>query len=221
MTDKELFLKCAKKVDINIGNYTITKVNDYVQVTKFLKKLRENKVPLGMDMASLTCSGDVEIVCEPTGHICLIENDNGCNDYFKFRGLLIINSKLSDSDSAPEMFFEADNDTEWLNSYEQKGYLYPNNDRYLGLVIESEGRVIYDKASIEEYLDLEEDSSYDSEIIAPKVRHIIRNTKREMLVYVNVQGYHNRLDGSAIIHKCSKYTSDDMIRAFKDNYREI
>ena len=221
MTNKEMFLKCAKEADIKVADFSMTRVMDYGQAVSFFRLLSVNNVKLGMDMASLTCSGDVEIVGAAQGHICMIEKDNGGNDYFKFKGLIVMNGELSDSDSSPELFIEADEDAEWLQLYGEAGFQYPGEGRYLGLQIESEGRFVYDKKSIDEYLDLEEESYYDSQIVVPPMRRIIRNTKREMLVYANVQGCKKRHRGNSIIYRGRNYTCDDMIKAFSSRYKEI
>lgn len=221
MTNKEMFLKCATDVGINVKDNSITKVSDYQQAVSFFRSLRENKVKLGMDMASLTCSGDVEIIGEPSGHICLVEKDNGCNDYFKFKEMIIINGDLNDSESAPEIFIESSEDTEWLNMYEECGFKYPGEGRYLGLKVESDGTIVYDKTSVKEYLDMEEEAYYDSEIIAPKLKRLIRNTRREMLVYINVQGCKKRHRGDSIVYRARNYTCDELIQSFSERYREI
>jgi len=221
MTNKELFLHCAEDAGIKVADYTVTKVQDYVQVVKFFGALTDNGVKLGMDMASLTCSGDVEVTGAQPRHIRLIEKDNGCHDYFKFKGMVMLNGDLNDPESSPEIFIEADEDIEWLQEYAQDGYPYVVECRYLGLEMESEGKFIYDKKRIEEYFDIEEESYYDSEIIVPLVKRVVRNTKREMLVYLNVQECVKRHSGSSIIYKARNYTCDDLINAFSDRYKEI
>ncbi len=221
MTNKEVFLKCAMDAGIKVADNAMTKITDYQQAVNFFRGLRDNKVKLGMDMASFTCSGDVEIIGEPSGHICLVEKDNGSNDYFKFKEMIIINGELNDPESAPEIFIESDEDTQWLKKYEKCGFQYPGEGRYLGLKIESEGTIIYDKASVEEYLDMEEEAYYNSEIAVPTLKRLIRNTKREMLVYINVQGCKKRHRGNMIIYRARNYTCDNLIDSFSKRYREI
>jgi len=221
MTDKELFLKSAKDEGIKTDNYSITKLTDYSQVSRFLNRLKKYKVSLGLDMSSLTCSGDVEIACVEKEHICLIENDNGSNDYFKFKSLLILNSELNNPESSPEMFFEAATDVDWLIKYEKEGYPYLDITEgiFWGLNIEDEGKIIYDKESIDKYLDLEEESYYNSEIIVPKIRRIVRNTKKGMIAYVNLQECSKRHSGDSIIYRARNFTCDDLLRGFSKHYK--
>lgn len=221
MTNKELFLKCAEEVGIKVADYTVTKVEDYTKAVRFFRALTENGVKLGMDMASLTCSGDVDVAAAIPKYIRLIEKDNGCQDYFKFKGMVILNGDINDSDSAPEIFIEADEDTEWLQKYAPDGYPRFRDGRYLGIEIKSDGQILYDKESIDRYLDMEEASYYDSEIIVPDAERIIRNTKRELLVYINVQGCRKRHRGSSIIYKAHGRTCDDLINAFSKRYTII
>lgn len=42
MTDKEKLLDCARKAEIEVGDYTITRVYDYGQVRNFLNLLEGN-----------------------------------------------------------------------------------------------------------------------------------------------------------------------------------
>ena len=221
MTDKELFLSCAEETGIKVADYAMTQVMDYEQAVNFFRALSVNNVQLGIDMSSLTCSGDVEIKGVSQGYICLVEKDNGRDDYFKFKGMVVMNGKLGDPDDAPEIFIEADVDTEWLQAHSKDGFQYQREGRYLGLWIESEGRFVYDKKSVNEYLDIEEGSYYDSEIVESPMRRIIRNTNRKMLVYVNVQECNKRHMGSSIIYKACNWTCNDVIKAFSSQYREI
>ena len=221
MTNKELFLECAEEAGIKVADYAMTRVTDYMQAVNFFNALWINNVQLGMDMASLTCSGDVKIEGVPQRHICLVEKDNGSNDYFKFKKMIVMNGELRNPDSAPEIFIEADTDIEWLQAYSRDGFQYLGEGRYLGLEIGPEGMFVYDEKSVNEYLDLEEESYYDPEIVAPPMRRIIRNTNREMLVYVNVQGCHKRHKGNSIIYRARNRTCDDIIKVFSKQYREI
>lgn len=221
MTDKELFLRCAEETGIKVADYAMTRVMDYGQAVNFFRALSINNVQLGMDMASLTCSGDVEIRGVSQGYICLVEKDNGSDDYFKFKGMVVMNGELRDTDAAPEIFIEADTDIEWLQAYSKDAFQYQGEGRYLGLWIESEGRFVYDQKSVNEYLDIEEESYYDSDIVAPSMRRIIRNTNREMLVYVNVQGCNKRHMGNSIVYRARNCTCNDIMRAFSSQYREI
>ena len=221
MTNKEIFLKCATEVGIKFEDNSMVRVSNYRQAVSFFRSLRENKVKLGMDMASLTCSGDVEIVGEPSGHICLIKKDIGSNEYFKFKEMVIINGTLNDPESAPEIFIESDEDTEWLNKYQNCGFEYDGEGRYLGLKVESDDTVVYDKKSVDEYLYMTEEAYYNPEITAPKLKSLIRNTRREMLVYINVQGCEKRHSGSTIVYEARNYTCDELIQGFSKRYREI
>lgn len=221
MNSKHLFLECARRNGINVADYAMTKVTDYMQAVRFFDDLRKCDVKLGMDMATLTCSGDVEVSGILSKHICLMEKDNGSNDYFKFKGMIILNGELNDPDSAPEIFIEADCDDEWLGAYAQDGFAYIREDRYLGLEIISEGRVIYDKDDIQEYLDIEEESYYNPEVSVPQLRRIVRNTRREMLVYINVQGCKKRHEGNQIVFRWNRFTCDDLIGVFSKQYKLI
>ncbi len=72
MTDKEKLLDCARRAEIEVGDYTITRVYDYGQVRNFLNLL-EGNVHLGMDMSWHKCSAyllynndmRLEICCFP------------------------------------------------------------------------------------------------------------------------------------------------------------
>lgn len=223
MSDKELFLRSAEEAGIKIENFSVTKVTDYSQVTTFLKKLREYKVHLGMDMSSLTCSGNVEIMCVESKHICLWEKDNVSSDYFKFKNLFILSRELDDPRSSLEMFFEADDDIEWLAAYSTVKYPYMDalNGTYLGLEIENEGKIIYDSRRIDELLDLEEQSWDDHEIVVPQFRKIVRNTKRGILAYVNLQECTIRFDGQEILSKVSNFDCSEFLKAFSTDYKII
>lgn len=221
MTNKEAFLMCAMNAGIKVADNTMTKITDYQQAVNFFKGLRDNKVKLGMDMASFTCSGDVDVIGETSGHICLVEKDNGSNDYFKFKEMIVINGELNDPESAPEIFIEADEDTQWLMEYERCSFQYPGDGRYLGLKDESDGTIIYEKRRVEECLDMEEEAYYNSKTAIPKFKRLIRNTKREMLVYINVQGCKKRHRGNLIIYRARNYTCDRLMENFSERYRVI
>ena len=85
----------------------------------------------------------------------------------------------------------------------------------------SEGRVIYDKDDIQEYLDIEEESYYNPEVSVPQLRRIVRNTRREMLVYINVQGCKKRHEGNQIVFRWNRFTCDDLIGVFSKQYKLI
>lgn len=228
MNNKELFIQCARQAGISIEDHSIVKVTDFRKVANFLSLLRNAKVLLGMDMSSLTCSGDVEIVpdsYEPY-HIMLIEKDNRCVDCFKFKSLLLLITDLEDPQSSPEMFFESDIDTEWLQRVPEEIRLLDlateNNGRYAGLMIPSlSDHVIYDKEKVDYYLELDHRYCEGLEVEVPEMTRYIRNTQREMLVYVNVQECLGRHHGSSIIYKCSRWTSDDLVKLFSKDYKLI
>lgn len=221
MTDKELFLKCAQKADIKVADYTMTRVKNYAQAVIFFRALRLNNVVLGIDMASQTCSGNVKIMEESQGCIYLMEKDNPIDDWFKFKEMIVMNGKLEDPDYAPEIFIEADTDIEWLRTYSKDGYQHLGEGRYWGLKSKSEERIIYDKKIIKEYLAIEEESCYNSEIVVPPMRKFLRNTNREMFAYINVQECRYRNDGRLIIYERCDYTCDDIIKVFSPKYKEI
>jgi len=223
MTDKELFLKCAQETGIKLADYAMTRVRDYAQAISFFRALRINNVLLGIDMASLTCSGNVKIMEESQGCIYLIEKDNSSDDWFKFKEMIVMNGELEDPDSAPEIFIESDTDIEWSRTYSKDGYQYGDWDegRYLGLQIKSERRIIYDKKSIKKYLAIEEESCHNPKIIVPPIRKFIRNTNREMFAYIDVQECKKRNDGRLIVFERCNYTCDDIIKMFSPNYKEI
>lgn len=221
MTEKEMFIKCAKESDIKVENFSITKVIDYTQAVKFFEKLRMCKVQLGMDMASSTCSGDVEIVGLPSGDVRLIEHDNSSDDYFKFKSMVIICGNLDDPESSPEIFIESDEDSEWLREYAEEGYMYVGEGRYLGLETKTDDMIVYNKKRIDEYLDLEEESYYDSDIASPILRRIVKNTKREIIAYINVQECMKRHDGNMILFKAHTFTCDEFIEIFSKKYKNV
>ena len=228
MKDKEKFFQSALDCGIKMESQTIVKIIDYRKVAEFLACLKQRNVRLGMDMSSLTCSGDVTIIadpCEPV-NIKLIENDNGCIDCFKFKGLLIMNTDIDDPESAPEMYFEADDDVEWLAKHPEETrmphLLSKNDGRYEGLEIPDIGSdVFYDKETVDKYMELDFRRCNGEDVYVPKMTRIIRNTRREMLVYANVQGCKKRHRGSDIIYKFSKNTCDDFVEGFSKYYKLI
>lgn len=221
MSDKELFLRSAKEIGIQLENYSITKVTDYRKTIMLLNNARNYKVMFGMDMYSGTCSGKVEITGIETKHIRLIEKDNGCDDYFKFKSMLILNGDINNPNSSPELFFEAEQDVEWLKKYKDRGYSYIVPNRYLGLEIEDGEMVVYDREKIEEYLNLEEQSYYNSDIVVPRTRKIVRNTESGMVVYANIQECKERHRGNVIIYKAQYYDSDYLLKCFSKEYKVI
>lgn len=228
MNGKEKFLQSALDCGMKMESQTIAKITDYRKVSEFLSYLKQRNVQLGMDMASLTCSGDVTIVADPDelGNIKLIENDNGCIDCFKFKGLLIMNTDIDDPESAPEMYFEADDDIEWLTKHPEETrtphLLSKNDGRYEGLEIPEFGPgVFYDKETVDKYMDLDFRRCNGENVYVPKMTRIIRNTRREMLVYANVQGCKKRHRGSSIIYRFSKNTCDDFVEGFSKYYKLI
>lgn len=106
MTDKEKLLEAARSAGIVVDNYTITRVYDYNQARVFLNNI-DSSIHLGMDMASLTCSGDVKIMPIGNNEIRLVANDNGSDNDFKFGGMLLLNSEIDDPNSSPELFIES------------------------------------------------------------------------------------------------------------------
>ena len=228
MSNKEMFLQSALDAGIKIESHKVTKITDYKKVSEFLMDLRQKNVELGMDMASLTCSGDVEIVPDlyEQGIIKLIENDNGCVDCFKFKGLIIMNTDIDNPESAPEMYFESDDDIEWLSKHPEETrvpHLISKDDgRYEGLEIPELGSgVFYDNKTVDEYMELDFRRCNGEEIYVPKMTRFVRNTRREMLVYVNVQGCLNRHRGNSIIYNFHKDTCDDFINRFSKYYKLV
>lgn len=61
-------------------------------------------------------------------------------------------------------------------------------------------------------IDCLEDDNYDPEIIVPKMRRIVRNTKEGMIAYINLQRCSLRNAGNSIIDSASNLTSDDFLR---------
>lgn len=221
MTDKEKFLKCAEEVGIRTASYSITRISDYLQAVKFFECLRKGHVKLGMDMASLTCSGDVEIVGAQIKRICLIENDNSIDDYFKFKDMLLINGDINDPESSPEIFIEADEDRDWLKVYGEHGFQYIQKGRYLALKNKLDDTIIYDEKTINDYLNLEQEAYYNPNVFVPPFRRQIFNTKGELLVYINVQECHKRHKGNKILFHARDTTCDDLTNAFQKKYKLI
>ena len=228
MNNKELFIQCARQAGISIEDHSIVKVTDFRKVANFLSLLRNAKVLLGMDMSSLTCSGDVEIVpdsYEPY-HIMLIEKDNRCVDCFKFKSLLLLITDLEDPQSSPEMFFESDIDIEWLQKVpEEMRYLDPvtkDNGRYVGLKVPSlSEQVIYDKDSIDHYLQSVPKYCEEQNMEVPVMTRFIRNTEREMIAYINIQSYKRTVPGNQIIRKYRQCLSEDFVHFFQKDYKLI
>lgn len=219
MTDKEKLLECAKNAGIAVGDYTIARVYDYQKVQLFFKLLGDS-VHLGMDMASLTCSGDVKIHPLDDGTIRLVARDNGSDDDFKFKGMLLLNSQISDPNSSPEIFFESDYDEQWHNLYAKDGFKYLDFDdgRYLILQDVNFGHYIYKKDDIEQYLDDEEEAYYNGKEPFTKCRRITKNTYGEMLAYINVQECMKRHEGDMILYRGKKLTCDQLANVFADRY---
>ena len=191
MTDKEKLLECAKNAGIAVGDYTIARVYDYQKVQLFFKLLGDS-VHLGMDMASLTCSGDVKIHPLDDGTIRLVARDNGSDDDFKFKGMLLLNSQISDPNSSPEIFFESDYDEQWHNLYAKDGFKYLDFD--------------------------EEEAYYNGKEPFTKCRRITKNTYGEMLAYINVQECMKRHEGDMILYRGKKLTCDQLANVFADRY---
>ena len=222
MTDKEKLLECAEKAGIAVGDYTIARVYDFQQVRLFFKRLG-NSVHLGMDMASFTCSGDVQIQMMSDGYIRLIARDNGSDNDFKFKGMLLLNSQINDPDSSPEIFFESDYDERWYDLYAKDGYKYLDYDdgRYLILQDLDHDNYIYKKEEVGQCLDEEEDAYYNGEEPAIKCRRITKNTYREMLVYINVQQCRKRHAGNMILYRGKGLTCEELANAFASRYRIV
>ncbi len=222
MTGKEMLLGCAKKAGITVGNYTIAKVYDYRQVQLFFKLMGES-IHLGMDMASLTCSGDIKVQTMDNGYIRLVARDNGSDNDFKFKGMLLLNSKIDDPNSSPEIFFESDYDNIWYDRYAKDSYKYLDFDdgRYLILQDQSYGNYIYKKEEIDQYFEEEENAYYYGEEQTRKCRRITKNTYREMLAYINVQECMNRHAGDMILYKGKNLTCDQLANVFSSRYTII
>lgn len=222
MTDKEKLLDCARKAEIEVGDYTITRVYDYGQVRNFLNLL-EGNVHLGMDMSSLTCSGDVQICPRQEGYIRLIEKDNGSDDEFKFKGMLLLNSQLDNPDSSPEIFFESAYDKRWHEQYAKDGFKYLNYDdgRYLILEEQGSGNVIYKREEIEHYFEMEDNAYYYGGVQPLECKRITQNTYQEMVAYINVQQCKNRHRGNMILFKGKNLTCDELANAFAKKYRIV
>lgn len=228
MSDKELFIQCARQAGISIEDHSMVRVTDFRKVANFLTFLKRARIKFGMDMSSLISSGDVEIVVDryELCHILLKENDINRVDCFKFKSLLLLITDLDDPQSSPEMFFESDIDTEWLQKVPEEirrlDLATENNGRYAGLMIPSlSDHVIYDKEKVDYYLELDHRYCEGLEVEVPEMTRYIRNTQREMLVYVNVQECLGRHHGSSIIYKCSRWTSDDLVKLFSKDYKLI
>lgn len=220
MTNKELFIKCAMDSGIKVADNAMTIVNNYIQATSFFTALKMNHVHLGMDMVTGVCSGTVDIEGVPTKHICLIEKDNGTLDYFKFKNMLILYNDLNDPESVPEIFIEADYDEEWLGEYAAVGYKYPGEGRYLGLEEIPEQTVVYNKESVELCLRNAQEGYYNLSQ-GPMLRCIIRNTRRERLVYINVQEGKKRHQGNMILYRTRDCTFEEFMELFSNLYSVV
>mgnify|MGYP000013527009 CR=1 FL=1 len=222
MTDKEKLLEAARSAGIVVDNYTITRVYDYNQARVFLNNI-DSSIHLGMDMASLTCSGDVKIMPIGNNEIRLVANDNGSDNDFKFGGMLLLNSEIDDPNSSPELFIESAYDEEWYQKYAQDAFKYLDFDdgRYLILKDLNNGDYIYKKEDVQQYFDLEEEAYYYGEVEPPQCRRITKNTFREMLVYVNVQQCLRRHQGDMILFKGKNCTCDELANVFSERYKII
>lgn len=222
MNDKRKFLSCAQEAGIILENNSITKITDYRKVHNFLEKLNREHIMLGMDMPNGTCSGSVQISAIEENHICMYETDNQRKDYFKFKGLIILNTESDDEDWSPEMFFESDDDDDWLANYQDNAYPYPypnQQDTFLGL--EVEGIIIYDKREIERYMDLENESYYDSSVQVPAMVRVIRNTTKGMIAYINVQQCRRRHQGNVIVSRAARMNCDQLLSGFSKSHKII
>lgn len=222
MTDKEKLLECAKNAGIVVGDYTIARVYDYQKVQLFFKLLGDS-VHLGMDMASFTCSGDVKIHPLDDGTVRLVARDNGSDNDFKFKRMLLLNSQISDQNSSPEIFFESDYDEQWHNLYAKDGFKYldPDDGRYLILREQVSGKYIYKKEEIDQYFDMTDRAYYYGETPPAEYTRITKNTYQEMLVYINVQQCDNRHRGNMILFRGKNMTCDQLANAFSSHYNIV
>lgn len=220
MTQKQLFLQSAEDVGFTLKSKSATKVTDYTKVKKLLQLMEMHDIKLGMDMASGTCSGDVQISAFENYHIAFHENDNESIDCFKFSSLLILCSDLTDDSSAPEMFFEAAEDSEWIATHGKNAYMYSDlkENHYMGLQFNDTQQIIYEKAQVDEILTLEDDAQYDSDIIVPDTTRITRNTQSGIVAYVNLQCYEKRSNGGELVYKLKNYSMDRLVDALSKKY---
>lgn len=228
MSDKELFIQCARQAGISIEDHSMVRVTDFRKVANFLTFLKRARIKFGMDMSSLISSGDVEIVVDryELCHILLKENDINRVDCFKFRSLLLLLTDLEDPQSSPEMFLESDIDIEWLQKVpEEMRYLDPvtkDNGRYVGLKVPSlSEQVIYDKDSIDHYLQSVPKYCEEQNMEVPVMTRFIRNTEREMIAYINIQSYKRTVPGNQIIRKYRQCLSEDFVHFFQKDYKLI
>lgn len=218
MTEKELFINCLKELGMEISDLSVVRIRNYSCAKELFRKIGATGIQLGMDMYSGTCSGDVNVTGSETNHIGLIENDNGCTDLFKFKEMIIIFSNIRDSEVSPSIFIESDIDTEWLHAYGGSALPYVVEGRYLGLINVDTGRITYDSKEIEAYINEEQRANYDPYYTGtlPKVRRIVRNTKRKLAVYINLQECHKRMRGNIYVYKNQDVSCDDIAQALSD-----
>lgn len=228
MRNKKLFIQCVRKAGIRIEEHSIVKVTDFRKVSLFLTLLMDEEVMMEMVMSCLTRSGNVEIVpdnYEPY-HIIMRERELGCVDCFKFKSLIILNTDLEDPMSSPEMFLESDVDTEWLRSVPERLRCSEdeseNNGRYIGVRVPSQAeKVIYDKENVSYYIELLKKYTTGQHVNVPKMIKFIRNTRREILAYIYIPECLDRHDGTGIVTRYNKCTSDDLVKLFSKDYKLI
>lgn len=223
MSDLEKFLVCLKSIATEMKDRSVYYIKDKKNAIKFLSKLEESHILLGMDLYDGTCSGRIKIKCDEAGYIKVEEDDNGSDDIFKLRSIIIIISNLSDNDFSPTILFEADEDIQLKEKYEKNGYPYIQRDNgiFLELEIEGYGEIESKKSEIEEYLNLEDLASYDEDIYVPQIRRRIRHFNKGINMYVNIQKCNNRADGRSIMHYNQNNTSEKLIKSLEKNYNII
>lgn len=206
-----------KKLKINMGINEAKRIQDIDICTKFFEELYSQGFSFGTDLYDGTCSGNVtEIKRIDQNHFSLFCKDNGGEEIFKFKSLIIYNPEYQ-SDFSPIFIFESDEDNDLSEEEENaKRNGYSKKDTYVldGLKISNEPSIIFDPHRLNELY-----YKIDNEIVDFKFHHVTKHLSRCIFAMINIQGLnYGKFD--SLIYKAYQYDGETLEKLLSKSFEK-
>lgn len=175
-----------KKLQINMGINEVKRIQDIDLCTKLFEELYSTGFQFGTDLYNGTCSGHVSHIKRiDKNHFSLFCKDNGGEEIFKFKSIIIYNPEYN-SDFSPIFILEADDDIELSDKeidVKRENYCHKNTWVIDGMKISTEQEIIIDSGKLNDLY-----YRIDNEPIDFTFYHVTKHLSRSMFCMINIQG---------------------------------